>query len=72
MNKRQKKIEEKEPSNSHMHVYVNDASAVIEKAEKAEKAGGTAVMPIMEDESGKMGGFVDPFNNLWWIKSLNE
>ncbi|MGG0847732.1 hypothetical protein [Peribacillus simplex] len=66
MNKRQKKIEEKEPSNSHMHVYVNDASAVI------EKAGGTAVMPITEDESGKMGGFVDPFNNLWWIKSLNE
>jgi uncharacterized glyoxalase superfamily protein PhnB len=35
--------------------------------EQAEKAGGTCIMPIMDDESEKMGGFLDPFNNLWWV-----
>ena len=63
------KNKEKEPSNIHMHVYVKDAAEVVEKA---EKAGGTSVMPLMDDESGQMGGFLDPFNNLWWVKSLNQ
>lgn len=59
----------KEPSNIHIHVYVNNAKEVVEKA---EKAGGTSVIPMIDDESGQMGGFLDPFNNLWWVKSLNK
>jgi len=57
----------KEPSNIHIHVFVDDALEVVRRA---EEAGGTSVIPIMEDESGHMGGFVDPFNNLWWVKSF--
>jgi PhnB protein len=66
---RPKKHQESDPSNIHIHVYVNDAAEVVERA---EKAGGTSVMPILDDESGQMGGFVDPFNNLWWVKSINQ
>ena len=53
----------------HLYVYVEDAAKVVERA---EKAGGTSVMPVMDDESGQMGGFLDPFNNLWWVKSLHQ
>lgn len=63
------KNKEKEPSNIHMFVYVKGAAEVVERA---EKAGATSVMPLMDDESGQMGGFVDPFKNLWWVKSLNQ
>ncbi len=56
----------REPSNIHVYVYVDDAAEVVKKA---EQAGGTPVMPIMEDGSGRMAGFLDPFQNLWCVKS---
>ncbi|MBW7454860.1 VOC family protein [Paenibacillus sepulcri] len=62
-------LKAKEPSNIHMYVYVDDAA---EAVRRAELAGGTSVTPVMEDENGIMGGFVDPFNNLWWVKSPKQ
>lgn len=52
-----------------MFVYVND---VADTYEKAMTAGATNVMEATKEEGGIMAGFVDPFNNLWWINSLEH
>ncbi|MGI2326793.1 VOC family protein [Planococcus sp. YIM B11945] len=57
---------QKEPANIHLFVFVSDVPEVIKRA---ENAGGTSVMPLMENADGQMGGFVDPFNNLWWVQT---
>ena len=50
-----------------MYIYVEN---VADTYEEAIKAGATSIMEVMEGEDGGyMAGFVDPFNNLWWIQS---
>ncbi|MEK5061772.1 hypothetical protein BK126_00010 [Paenibacillus sp. FSL H7-0326] len=50
-----------------MYIYVDN---VADTYEKAIAAGATSVMEVMEDEDGGcMAGFVDPFQNLWWLQS---
>ncbi|QGQ94001.1 hypothetical protein EHS13_03295 [Paenibacillus psychroresistens] len=58
------KHKDREPSNIHMYVYVLDA---VETMKHAEKAGGICIMPVMNNGDDEMGGFLDPFNNLWWV-----
>ncbi|GKU83984.1 glyoxalase/bleomycin resistance/extradiol dioxygenase family protein [Niallia sp. NCCP-28] len=51
-----------------MFIYVEN---VKETYEKATEAGATSIMEVIEEENGgHMAGFVDPFSNLWWVKSL--
>lgn len=47
-----------------MYIHVENVSATYSKA----IAEGAA--PLMEpsEETGNMGGFVDPFGNLWWVQ----
>ena len=49
-----------------MFVYVE---SVDETCRKAIAAGGSIAMEPYDDESGRMCGIVDPFENLWWLKS---
>ena len=38
--------------------------------EKAIQAGATSIMEVTgDDNGGYMAGFVDPFSNLWWVRS---
>jgi len=46
-----------------MYIYVKN---VADTFERTIAAGATSIMEVTED----MGGFVDPFSNLWWVKSL--
>jgi PhnB protein len=55
------------PSTIQLFVYVKDADDV---CKKAVAAGATTAMEVAEQEDGRMGGIIDPFGNLWWIKSL--
>lgn len=52
-----------------LFVYMDDVEKV---CEKAEKYGGMVVMPPSETGSGIMGGFVDPFGTLWWVKAFTH
>lgn len=47
-----------------MYIYVEN---VIDTYNKAISEGAT---PLMEPsvKTGNIGGFVDPFNNLWWVQ----
>lgn len=49
-----------------MYIHVEN---VIETYSKAIAEGAT---PLMEpsEETGNMGGFVDPFKNLWWVSKI--
>ncbi|WP_088034792.1 VOC family protein [Evansella clarkii] len=48
-----------------MYVFVNN---VTDTYKNAISQGAT---PLMEpsEETGNMGGFVDPFQNLWWVQA---
>ncbi|MED1564196.1 hypothetical protein AJ85_11690 [Alkalihalobacillus alcalophilus ATCC 27647 = CGMCC 1.3604] len=48
-----------------MYIHVENV------ADTYKKAIAEGATPLMEpsEETGNMGGFVDPFENLWWIKS---
>lgn len=50
-----------------MYMFVDNASATYEKA---LAAGAISIMAVTEEDGGHIAGFVDPFSNLWWIKSL--
>lgn len=52
-----------------MFVYVNN---VADTYEKAMAAGATSVMEATAEEGGQMAGFIDPFNNMWWVSSLQH
>lgn len=52
-----------------MFIYVEN---VADTYEKAIAAGATSIMEVIEEEGGYMAGFVDPFSNLWWVKSLKQ
>ncbi len=49
-----------------MQAFVND---VADTYKKAMDAGATSLIEVTEDNES-MGGFVDPFRNIWWIKSI--
>jgi uncharacterized glyoxalase superfamily protein PhnB len=51
-----------------MFVCVDDTE---ESCRKAIAAGGSVAMEPHEDGGGRMCGIVDPFGNLWWLKSTN-
>ena len=51
-----------------MFVQVAD---VDETSRRAVAAGATMVMEPYGDESGRMCGIADPFQNLWWLKSAS-
>lgn len=53
-----------------MFIYVKN---VAETYKTAVETGATSIMEVMGDENeGYMAGFVDPFSNLWWVKSKNN
>ncbi|MCM3130477.1 VOC family protein [Paenibacillus provencensis] len=47
-----------------MYIFVENV------ADTYKKAIAEGATPLMEpsEETGNMGGFVDPFGNLWWVK----
>ena len=47
-------------------IYVNNAD---ETYAKALNAGAKAVMPVKDNPYGRSGGIMDPFGNIWWIKT---
>lgn len=50
-----------------MFMYVEN---VTETYETALRNGATSIMEVTGNETGGyMAGFVDPFGNLWWVKS---
>jgi len=50
-----------------MFVYVKDVDAT---CRRTVAAGGAVVMEPYDDDGGRMGGIADPFENLWWLKSI--
>lgn len=53
--------------NAHVHVYVPDAEAVVEKA---VAAGGTVIQPVAAQEEGaRRGGVQDPSGTVWWFST---
>lgn len=48
-------------------LYVEDAD---DSHERALDSGATSVMDVTDQGDNRMGGVVDPFNNLWWVKSM--
>lgn len=50
-----------------MFVQVDDAD---EAYRKALAAGAESAMAPYDDNDSRMGGFVDPFGNLWWLRSF--
>ena len=59
--------EKPNPSTVQLLVYVEDAAATVARA---VGAGATSVMEVSDQEDGRMGGILDPFGNLWWVKSM--
>jgi PhnB protein len=52
-----------------MFIYVDN---VANTYEKAIFAGATSIMETTEADGAHMAGFVDPFGNIWWVKSLKR
>ncbi|WP_089970908.1 hypothetical protein [Lihuaxuella thermophila] len=51
-----------------MFIYVENVADVYKRA---MEAGATSIMEVSEEErNGQMAGIVDPFGNLWWMKSM--
>lgn len=59
--------EETSPSTIQLFVYVDNAD---DTCKKALDAGAITAMDVTGQRDGRMGGIVDPFGNLWWIKSM--
>ena len=57
-----------DPSTSHIHLYVPDASTVFDQA---VKAGASVVQELMRKDDGDdlRGGVQDPSGTTWWIAS---
>lgn len=49
-----------------MFIFVDN---VINTHKRAVEAGATSIVEPADDGQGQMAGFVDPFSNLWWVKS---
>jgi uncharacterized glyoxalase superfamily protein PhnB len=58
-------VREDGPVPIHIMVHVEDVKAT---HKKAIDAGATSITDVTE-ETGNMGGFIDPFTNLWWVQS---
>lgn len=59
--------EDNEPSSVQLLLYVEDAD---ESYKRALDYGAIAAMDVTDQGDNRMGGVVDPFDNLWWIKSM--
>lgn len=57
------------PMPAGMFIYVKDADACFQKA---LDAGATIINELSDQEYGRTGGILDPFNNAWWITSVEH
>jgi uncharacterized glyoxalase superfamily protein PhnB len=55
-------------SSIQLFIYVEDAG---DTQRLAIEAGAVEIMEVSDQGDGRMGGIIDPFGNLWWIKSMN-
>lgn len=55
------------PRPIQLYIYVENAG---ETLRKALAAGAQTVMELMEQDNGYQAGIIDPFGNLWWIRSV--
>jgi uncharacterized glyoxalase superfamily protein PhnB len=63
----EQRAEKVTPSIMELFVYVED---VKETYQKAIEAGAAPALEITDVEDGWMGGILDPFENLWLIKTM--
>lgn len=56
-----------EPSTVQLWVYVENAEDTVKKT---VELGATVIQEVEKQEDGDFGGIIDPFGNLWWIKSV--
>ncbi len=57
-------------SSAHLHVYLPDVDAAVERA---RRAGGVVVQEPMEKGDGdRRGGITDPTGVTWWLSTATE
>lgn len=57
------------PMPAGMFIYVKDADACYQKA---LAAGASSINELSDQEYGRTAGVLDPFNNTWWITSVEH
>lgn len=57
-------LEDWQPQNAGLFVYVNNADATYQKA---IDAGAESIMPPADQSYRRSSGVIDPYGNTWWI-----